>query len=85
MAFIFMELVQRAKADCPNFDVNQFKLFGILIGGRIFELCVGCLVEREGKINFIFHHSGTQWKFALFGEDLVTEGGVPNEVPTLSK
>lgn len=69
MAHILMELLSRSEVHCPNEDFTGFKVFGLLIGGKIFELCVGTVVSENGKINFVFNHNDTNWKFPLFGEN----------------
>ena len=51
-----MELIQRAKTHCPDYDITLLKVYGILASGLSFEFCVGTVMkDDQGRINFVFH------------------------------
>lgn len=79
MSFVLMELVRRADAHCPGSDPSVFKVYGILVAGRTFELCVETVMMENVKISFVFHHNNVHWKFELFGTELVIENSLAAE------
>lgn len=81
MALILMELVKRSKSECPNDDFSKFRVYGILVAGRMFEFCIVSVVKSsEGKINFIFNTDNQSWKVELFRENLASYTNYDEEI-----
>lgn len=71
MVFSTSELINRAGILCPDEDLTKFRTYGILISGRVFELCACTVIKgQDGKYGFVFHSNDVHWKFSLFGEEL---------------
>ena len=76
MVFALSELINRAGIICPDEDLTKFRVYGILISGRAFELCVCTVVKgADGLFGFVFHSNEFHWKFTLYGEELT----IPDE------
>ena len=70
MGFALSELINRAGIMCPDEDLTKLRVYGILISGSIFELCVCTVVKgADGHFGFVFHSNEFHWKFSLFGEE----------------
>ena len=71
MVFALSELINRAGILFPDEELTKFRVYGTLISGRIFDLCVCTVIKGDdGKYGFVFHSNEFHWKFALFGSEI---------------